>query len=96
MSSSRIDHERGIVTMTTPRADCPVGRRFFAVGSAASYGIGYADWVERRVLLRPAANGHAWNVGLDTTEAELALQQRLGLPHPSLVESPVRPDAEQR
>jgi hypothetical protein len=40
--------------------------------------------------------GHAWGVGLDTAEAEQALQQRLGLLHPSLVRSLEPPDTERR
>jgi hypothetical protein len=42
------------------------------------------DWLVRLVTPRPQ-NGNAYNVGVDTAEAELVLARRLGLVHPSLV-----------
>jgi hypothetical protein len=51
MCSSRIDHESGVVTITTPGAGVSVGQRFYVPGSAATFGIRYSDWVLR--LLDP-------------------------------------------
>jgi hypothetical protein len=89
MPSSKLDPETGIVTITTPGAGCSVGDRFYVIGSAAEYGVSHADWCLR--LLRPQGlgnGGHAWGVGVDKAEAELALAQRLGLVHSSLVDEP--------
>jgi hypothetical protein len=53
MCSSRIDHESGVVTITTPGAGVSVGQRFYVPGSAATFGIRYSDWVLRLLDLLP-------------------------------------------
>jgi hypothetical protein len=60
----------GVYEITTPAPWCKVGHRLYEVGSAASYGVRYADWVDR--LLRPHPNGHgrANGFGPDARVAE--------------------------
>jgi hypothetical protein len=89
--SSRIDHETGIVVITTPACWAEVGHRLFVLGSASSYGVEYADWIERLLSPHPpVSNGNAHHFGLDTAAAEQRLleQLRSGELHPSLVEAP--------
>jgi len=90
--SSKLDPETGIVTVTAPCYSwCEPGHTLRVVGSAGrSYGSDWPDWVRRILMPAQNGNGHgnAYNVGLDTAEAELALAVRLGLVHPSLVEAP--------
>jgi hypothetical protein len=88
--SSRIDHETGIVTITTPGLVSTVGERLFVQGSAASYGIAPADWVLRLVDPLPPWRGQTSG----TPNHELA-QERLrehllsGEVHESLVADPL-------
>jgi hypothetical protein len=79
MSSSRIDRETGIVTVTTPCAWAEVGHRLYCLWSAENYAVDVADWAIR--LLRPpvSSNGRAWREGVSTDAAERALYERLGL-----------------
>jgi hypothetical protein len=88
MASSKLDPETGIVTITTPGAGSNVGDRLYVVGHAGDWGYSFPDWAHRLLSPHPNGNGHAWGVGVDMAEAELALAQRLGLVHPSLVEEP--------
>ncbi|MFL5934985.1 MAG: hypothetical protein ACJ75Q_00540 [Gaiellaceae bacterium] len=57
MASSKIDHESGIVTITTPGRAAVVGDRFYVQGSAATYGIAHADWVLRLLGAAAALEG---------------------------------------
>jgi hypothetical protein len=88
--SSKLDRETGIVTVTTPAADCPVGTVFYVIGSGASYGVDYSDWLLRVVSPRPST-GHPYGEGVDVRPAEEALRESLqnGSVHPSLVEEPL-------
>ena len=89
MCSSKIDHEAGIVTITTPDAYSSVGDRFYVIGSAATYGIGYSSWVLR--LLDPLPPWRGQTSG--TPNHELAQERLLeslqnGTVHPSLAAEP--------
>ena len=76
--------------VTTPASWCDVGHTLYVIGSAAEYGIRYADWVDR--LLRPHpnlnGNGKAHGFGVDTRAAEQRLLEALrnGTVHESLVD----------
>jgi hypothetical protein len=87
MASSKIDHETGIVTITTPGAGCSVGDRFYVVGHGGEFAYTFPDWLQR-IVTPHSQNGNAYNVGVDSAEAELALAVRLGLVHESLVVEP--------
>jgi hypothetical protein len=58
-------------------------------GSAASYGVGYSEWVLRVLSPRPV-NSNAHGFGMDTRAAEEALRESLSnrTVHSSLVEEP--------
>ncbi len=72
MCGSKLDRETGTVTITTPSLTCPVGTRFAVRGSASDFMVEPADWVAR--LLFPPQP-----VSPDSTAAERALEERLGL-----------------
>jgi hypothetical protein len=86
--SSKLDPETGVVTITTPGVGCSVGDRLYVVGHAGDWGYSFPDWAHRLLSPHPNGNGHAWGVGVDTADAELALAVRLGLVHESLVAEP--------
>jgi hypothetical protein len=87
MPSSKLDPETGVVTITAPGAGCNVGDRFYVVGHGGEFAYTFPDWLQRIVTPGPQ-NGNAYNVGVDSAEAELALAVRLGLVHESLVAEP--------
>jgi hypothetical protein len=90
MPSSKIDHETGIVTITTPGRTSSVGDRLFVWGSAATFGIGYADWVLRLVDPLPPWRGQTSGMPNHKLAEERLLEQlRSGEVHRSLVEVPV-------
>jgi hypothetical protein len=78
-----------VVEITAPGGSSayPVGLRFYVTGHAGEFAFTFPDWLERIVTPRPQ-NGNAYNVGVDSAAAELALAQRLGLVHSSLVAEP--------
>jgi hypothetical protein len=84
--SSSIDHESGVVTVTgSGYTWAAPGHRLYLIGSPGARVIGdHREWL-RRFIAPPTSNGNAHNVGVDCAEAELALSQRLGLVHESLV-----------
>ena len=43
------------------------------VGSGGEWGYSFPDWAHRLLSPHPNGNGHAWGVGVDTADAELAL-----------------------
>jgi hypothetical protein len=91
MASSKIDHESGIVTVTTPGAGCSVGDRFYVMSHAATFGIAYSDWVLRLVAPQTkGGSGKPWGEGVDVRPAEEALLESLrnGSVHPSLAAEP--------
>jgi hypothetical protein len=88
-ASSKIDHETGIVTITTPGAGSNVGDRLYVVGSGASWGIGCSDWLLRLVTPHPSV-GRANFEGIDPRPAAEAMLEQLRSRelHPSLVAEP--------
>jgi hypothetical protein len=80
--------EDGWVEITASGSSAyPVGMRFAVIGHRHAHIADHRAWLERLVTPRPA-NGNAYNVGVDSAEAELALAVRLGLVHESLVVEP--------
>jgi hypothetical protein len=95
MASSKIDHETGVVTITTPDAFSALGDRFYVLGSAQSYGIRPSDWVLRLLEPLPPWKGQTSgqpNYGL-AQERLLELLRSREL-HPSLIAGPGEPGAE--
>ncbi len=76
MCSSKIDHETGIVTITTPGLAVSVGDRLYVWGSAATVGVSHADWILR--LLDPLPPWQGQGSGAPNHElAEQALLEQL-------------------
>ncbi len=90
MCSSKIDHDSSVVTVTTPSSWAEVGHRLYVIGSGASYGIDFSDWLLRLTSSQPNGNGKPWGEGVDVRPAETALREALrnGEVHPSLVAEP--------
>jgi hypothetical protein len=85
--SSRKTEDGWVEIRASGSSAYPVGMRFAVIGHRHAHIADHRAWLERLVTPRPA-NGNAYNVGVDSAEAELALAVRLGLVHESLVAEP--------
>ena len=72
-----------------------VGAELYVVGSAATYGIGYSDWVLRITQPQPLT-GRANYEGVDVRPAEEALLENLrrGTLSKDLIAEPAEPELE--